>query len=147
MHTDCSVVTQNASLWLLGLAKSRPLRCLCLAIAITAITQFFWLGSKPIAVNLIPPPWDKLAHFATFFSIAMLFWFGFALRGRFAIVLAGALLSITDEIHQLWLPGRSADWQDLAADAAALAAFWLVAYLWARFVSEATIVPSSARSD
>ena len=133
--------------WPIDFVKNRSVRYLCLALAITAITQLFWLGEKPIAVNLIPPPWDKLAHFLTFFSIAILFWFGCALRGRLAIVLGGILIAITDEIRQLWLPGRSADWEDLAADAAALAAFWLLAYLIARFATEAAIAPSSVRSD
>ncbi len=138
---------EKSNFWPIGFVKNRPVRYLCLAIAITAITQLFWLGAKPIAVNLIPPPWDKLAHFLTFFSIAILFWFGCGLRGRLAIALGGMLISIIDEVRQLWLPGRSADWEDLAADAAALAAFWLVALLIARFVTEASIAPSSVRSD
>ncbi len=134
-------------LWLSVIAKNKLARYLCLAVALMAITQLFWLGSKPIAVGLIPTPWDKLAHFVTFFSIAILLWLSCGLRRQLEIVAGGILVSIADETHQLWLPGRTAEWQDLAADAAALAAFWLVAIFIAHFVSEVTIAPLSARSD
>jgi VanZ family protein len=53
-----------------------------------------------------------------------------------AILIATAY-GISDEIHQLWTPQRSADWRDVVADAsgAALgaAAMSLVAMRWLKF--------------
>ena len=54
-------------------------------------------------------------------------------------LLIAALLAtaygISDEIHQLWTPHRSADWRDVVADAAggALGASALVAMRWMKF--------------
>jgi hypothetical protein len=51
-----------------------------------------------------------------------------------AILIATAY-GITDELHQLWTPQRSADWRDVVADAggAALGAMTLVAMRWMKF--------------
>ena len=80
------------------------------------VTCLFWLGAKPIAVGLFPAPLDKVAHFATFGLIASLLWLS-ALRGRPLLVIAivGAV-GAADEFHQIFLPGRSAGLDDLAAD-------------------------------
>ena len=77
------------------------------------------------------PGLDKLLHFAAFFLFAAsMHW---ALRGsgvpplRSALLAAAAasLYGASDEIHQAFVPGRSATWADWAADSlggAALAA-------------------------
>jgi len=51
-----------------------------------------------------------------------------------AILIATAY-GISDEIHQLWTPQRSADWRDVVADAsgAALGVMSLVAMRWMKF--------------
>ena len=122
-------------------------RSACFAAAIFAIIQLFWLGSKPVGVNLFNPPWDKLAHVATYLTICLLLWCGTGLRRRIVVVFVIACVASADEVHQLWLPGRSADWNDLAADAAALAIFWLITTIYLRYVSAMTIVPLSIQSD
>jgi VanZ family protein len=74
-----------------------------------------------VAVGLFPAPWDKLAHLLTFAVVGMAAGVAGGVRGwRMALYcLAGALLvGGMDEIHQIFLPGRSASWGDLAADAA-----------------------------
>ena len=78
-------------------------------------------GAQPVAVGLFPAPWDKLAHLLTFAVVGMAAGLAGGMRGwRMAICcLAGALLvGGMDELHQMFLPGRSASWADLAADAA-----------------------------
>lgn len=78
-------------------------------------------GAQPGAVNLIPQPWDKLAHTVVF---ALLAWAigvasGLAGRQRLGIAFFGAvLIGVFDEWHQMYLPGREPGWIDFAADAA-----------------------------
>jgi VanZ family protein len=57
-----------------------------------------------------------------------------------AAVLIATAYGITDEIHQLWTPHRSADWRDVVADAGGAAlgvgmpgALSLVAMQWMKF--------------
>ncbi len=78
-------------------------------------------GAQPVAVGLFPAPWDKLAHLLTFSVVGMAAGLAGGMRGwRMAVCcVAGALLvGGMDELHQMVLPGRSASWSDLAADAA-----------------------------
>ena len=80
----------------------------------------FILGAQQIAVGLFPPPWDKLAHVGTFALIGFAAGVASGSRGwlRVACCVAGALaLGVADELHQVYLPGRSASWADLLADA------------------------------
>ena len=81
---------------------------------------------------------DKLLHAVAYFGLALLVLFA-AQEGRpgplTAIDAVVALLvsigyGVTDELHQLFVPGRSADARDLLADAAgaatALAGWWAI---------------------
>lgn len=122
-------------------------RLACLAAALISIVEIFWLGAKPVAVNLIPPPWDKAAHLATYLTICFLLWFAANLSRQFYVVLAAFCVASADESRQAWLPGRHADWQDLAANVAALLIFLIVASTYSRFVNATTSAPSSVRSD
>ncbi len=95
---------------------SRIFRIACLAGAIFLITCLFWLGAKPIAVGLFPAPLDKVAHFATFGLLASMLWLSI-LRGRpFLVIALVSFVGAADEFHQVFLPGRSAGLDDLAAD-------------------------------
>lgn len=122
-------------------------RLACLASALFAIVQLFWLGSKPIAVNLFNPPWDKVAHIATYLTFCLLLWLAAGLRRKIDIVIIIACISVADELHQIWLPGRSADWHDLMADTIGFVIFWLIASSFAKLLNAMTIEPSSTRSD
>lgn len=82
--------------------------------------SLFVLGAQPVAVGLFSPPWDKVAHLATFASIGAAAGIASGARGvvRGVCCIAGALaLGAADELHQMYLPGRSASWSDLGADA------------------------------
>jgi VanZ family protein len=95
---------------------NRIFRFACLAGAVFLITSLFWLGAKPVAVGLFHPPMDKVAHFATFGLIASLLWLS-VLRGKPWLVIAiVSAVGAADEFHQIFLPGRSAGLDDLAAD-------------------------------
>ncbi len=90
-----------------------------------------------------PPQSDKLVHAVLYGVLCGLLLRAFdRSRGREAVV-ANALMAIllataygiSDEIHQLWTPLRTADWRDVAADAAGatLGALSLVATRWMKF--------------
>ena len=103
------------------ISKTLP-RARLLAVVTIALAgvSLFVLGAQPFAVGLFLPPWDKLAHIATFTVIGAAAGVASNARGRLmlACCVAGALaLGVMDELHQAYLPGRSASWADLAADA------------------------------
>jgi len=91
-----------------------------LALAMSAAVLYVG-GAQPVAVGLFPAPWDKLAHLLTFAVVGMAAGLAGGMRGWRMVMccVAGALLvGGMDELHQMFLPGRSASWADLAADAA-----------------------------
>lgn len=101
--------------------KLSGLRVLSAVAFLTAGTGLFTLGAQPIAVGLFNPPWDKLAHVVIFALLGCAAGLASGLHGwfRVACCVGGALtLGVADELHQAYLPGRSASWADLAADAA-----------------------------
>ena len=84
-------------------------------------TGLFILGAQPVAIGIFTPPWDKLAHIGTFALIGCAAGVASGSQGwlRLACCVAGALaLGAADELHQVYLPGRSASWADLLADGA-----------------------------
>jgi VanZ family protein len=102
-------------------------------------------GTRLPTVDL--PQADKLAHLAVYSALGALVLRGVlrhpqhggpgprALRLRTQIViaiLATTLYGVSDEIHQLWTPNRTADWHDVVADAlgAVLGALAFVAMQW-----------------
>ena len=102
----------------------RGFRVAAALLVAALLVALFLGGAQPAAVGLVPMPWDKLAHAAVFAVLAICVGFACGLRGRPMFVLsffvatgAGAI----DEWHQIYLPGRGADWVDLAFDAAGAA--------------------------
>lgn len=113
----------NAPEWNAAVTVNRepsPLvRSLCLVLAVAVIVQLFYLGAKPMAAGLIPPPWDKLAHFVVYSAITVLLWIGTAGRMPLAVLAAVVAIGALDELHQASLPGRAADAWDFLADVCA----------------------------
>ncbi len=99
-------------------------------VALGLVAGLFFGGAQPQAVNLVPAPWDKLAHGVVFALLALSC--GLAMPGprRLAPGLGMAVavvLGLLDEYHQTGLPGRHADIGDLLADATgALIGAWAV---------------------
>lgn len=97
---------------------SRQLPLVCALLSAALVCNLFWLGTKPVAVGLIPEPWDKLAHVVTFGVLAALWCGVFRAQRPWRTLTIVILIGACDEIHQLWLPGRSADIADFLADIA-----------------------------
>ena len=99
----------------------RTVRILAALTVAMSAAVLYVAGAQPVAVGLFPAPWDKLAHLLTFAVVGLAAGLTGGMRGwRMALCcVAGALLvGGMDELHQIFLPGRSASWSDLAADAA-----------------------------
>ncbi|MDD5250378.1 MAG: VanZ family protein [Rhodocyclaceae bacterium] len=117
---------------------SPALRRSCLACAAAIVFLLFYLGAKPIAVNLFPEPWDKLAHFIVYGAIAALLAVGSARSRPLLLIAFVSAIGAIDEWHQLYLPGRSADVNDWLMDfAAAIVAVSLIEWLRARGAASA----------
>lgn len=90
-------------------------RSIALGLVIFMLAALFVGGAQPIAVGLVPAPWDKLAHAVFFFMFSLLL-------ARFVsvpiawVMIFALLVGAADEIHQLFLPGRAAGWDDWLAD-------------------------------
>ena len=92
-------------------------RFVCLASGIGIMLALLFVGA-----HRIPPGWDKLAHFVCFGLITALLWRG--TDGRAPLVLLATVIAFgaLDELHQLFMPMRSADLADFFTDAAAATA-------------------------
>lgn len=88
---------------------------------VVAIPLAVWVGgAQPQAAGLIPVPWDKPAHMAVYAVLSCAIGFASRQRGVWAIVigfLGAVLVGAVDEWNQMSLAGRSADIDDLVADA------------------------------
>ena len=96
------------------------------------LNLFFW-GAQPVAVNLLPTPFDKFLHGTTFAVLACCIGLASGLQGSRGLVIAisGALLiGVLDEWHQVYLPGRHPSWDDLLADAVGCLAGAALLMLW-----------------
>lgn len=92
------------------------LRALSLAGALCIIGSLFYVGAKPVAVGLFPPPWDKVAHFTVYGLIAALLWYGLFRRHPLWLIAIVSVVGVADELHQRTVPGRFPGLDDLAAD-------------------------------
>jgi VanZ family protein len=84
----------------------------------------YFLSSRRLNLDVPLPSADKLAHGAAYGLLGFLLAFGFfkllrlTLKTKLAgVILTGVVLGILDEIHQIFVPGRSPDPLDAAADA------------------------------
>ena len=91
----------------------------------------FALSSRPRLPGPELPGFDKVAHFGAYALLGWLLAFA-AERSRLPLAVAvalGLLYGASDEIHQMFVPGRSPDVLDWFADAAGVAA---AIFLYAR---------------
>lgn len=101
-------------------------------VMVMILNLFFW-GAQPVAVNLLPTPWDKFLHGTTFAVLACGIGLAIGIQGSRGLVIAlsGALLiGVLDEWHQVYLPGRHPSWDDLLADAVGSLAGAALLMLW-----------------
>lgn len=63
---------------------------------------------------------DKFCHFVAYGALAFMLWLSFVLNCHRLIFVPAWVISclygVSDEIHQLYVPGRSFEWLDLLAD-------------------------------
>ena len=89
-------------------------RFACLAAASAIMLALLFLRADP---NL--GEWDKLAHFFAFGLITALLWHGTEGDAPLAVLGAVVAFGALDEVHQIFVPGRTAELADFIADAAA----------------------------
>jgi VanZ family protein len=112
---------------------SNYLRIAAAMLVLAMILNLFFLGAQPVAVNLLPTPWDKFLHGTTFAVLACGIGLASGMQGSRGLIIAicGALLiGILDEWHQVYLPGRHPSWDDLLADAVGSLAGAALLMLW-----------------
>jgi VanZ family protein len=83
----------------------------------------FFLSSRSISLKAYIPFMDKVIHLMEFAILGFLLSFGFVLSLKYRLkakayltFLSGALLGALDELHQYFVPGRSAEILDWVAD-------------------------------
>lgn len=86
------------------------------AVVLGIFFLLFGFGSTPASGNLVPSPWDKGVHLGVFATLAV--GLRMLMPGLPAGILFGmtAVVALSDEIHQLWVPTRQPDWHDGIAD-------------------------------
>ena len=99
---------------------TNEMRAAAALMVAVALFGLFYLGSRPGAGSLFPPPWDKLAHFVVYGGLGGLLVVTSGNRYPWVMALACAAIGALDEWHQLYLPGRHADVFDFITDVAAI---------------------------
>jgi len=93
------------------------------------MTAIFFASALP-ASEVTIKIWDKAMHFVVYGALGVLFllpltdgrWSLLTMRRAAPAVLFAMLYGITDEIHQMFTPGRHPDIRDVAADTLGAAA-------------------------
>jgi VanZ family protein len=113
----------NFAARILGLARDSPRRAaLIWAIFLFALTS--WPKPPQVPIVSTIPNFDKLIHFTLYGVQAFLIYravvwpggSGFSLTRCLAVVGLMAVWAVADETHQYWIPGRSMEGGDVAAD-------------------------------
>lgn len=95
------------------------------------VIAILWLALTPHPPTSIDLGWDKLNHACAFASLAFSGWLSWrgGPRRRWMLALALLALGAGIEIVQSQVPGRDAEWGDLAADSVGIIAGLVVATL------------------
>ena len=99
-------------------------RFICLAAGGGVMAALLFVTSHPI-----PQGWDKVAHFTVFSAITALLWRGTCGRAPIAVLLSVIAFAAFDEVHQLFMPSRSAELLDFLTDAAAASAVCAILFM------------------
>ncbi len=107
------------------------------------ITCLFWLGEKPEWFQLFPtdPPADKFLHFFVFGGIAALLRLTTLRFHPLLSFMLAALIGGADEVHQSYIPGRTASFADFSADLVGIILFMtLLAYLRRKLITPVNLI-------
>lgn len=98
----------------------------------------FFLSSRPnVRLPVVFPLIDKILHLILFTGFGLVLAYGVMKtvrrrNGLAAALALGAILAVLDEIHQMFVPGRSAEILDALVDIIGAAAGWGIARMIAR---------------
>jgi len=129
LRTSLAVKTTSATHWLWWWGP------------VLAYTAAIFLLSSISSLPMLPGAGgDKWAHSIAYSGLALVMlravvsgrWRPIAGRHAMTAVLLTAAYGATDELHQLFVPGRTGDLRDLAADAAGALVAVVIAYAIAR---------------
>jgi len=96
--------------------KHRWIQVLAIIGLIMMLVGIFIGGRQPGAGALFNAPWDKAVHLGTYAVMAMLIGLALPKIPLPIVLLMTVSIGACDEIAQLYIPGRSADIVDYAAD-------------------------------
>jgi VanZ like family len=99
------------------------------------MSTLLYLGSRPGAGGIFPPPWDKLVHLLFFGGIAVLAYIGLGGRRPLLTILLVGAFGMIDEVAQSLSPTRVASVADWAMDVLGACLAMLVVKLMVRGVS------------
>ncbi len=99
------------------MALPRWMRVGSAVLAILLTAQLFQHGGDPDNAGLFPAPWDKVAHFCFYATIAGLLVLAFSLRRPSLVWVLVVGVGVLDEWVQRSEPWRTSDPLDLAVDA------------------------------
>lgn len=88
----------------------------CIAVAFFMAATLFLGAEEAGKTHLFPAPWDKLAHFLYYGTMAVLLSHGIGRRWFWLPLVLVPLVAALDEWHQLYTPGRDASVFDWLAD-------------------------------
>jgi len=112
------------------LTKSTTIRTITSIAFVLTLAGIFIGGTMPGAGELFAAPWDKVAHLIVFGTITLLAGLSFPALSLPLVFILAVSLGAADEIHQTFLAGRQAGFDDFLADIlGALFALPLVASL------------------
>jgi|LauGreSBDMM110SN_4_FD.fasta_scaffold35209_1 VanZ family protein len=97
--------------------KHRWIQVLAIIGLILMLIAIFLGGRQPGAGSIFNAPWDKVMHLGTYFIMAMLIGLAFRKMPLPIVLLLTVSVGAGDEVAQKYIPGRSADIGDYAADA------------------------------
>jgi VanZ family protein len=97
--------------------KHRWVQVLAIIGLILMLIGIFIGGRQPGAGSIFNAPWDKVMHLGTYCIMAMLIGLAFRKMPLPIVLLLTVSVGAGDEVAQMYIPGRSADIGDYAADA------------------------------
>lgn len=123
-------------------------RILPMLPALLYMAVIFWMSSRPApeSLKVWPILWQvKLVHIVEYGVLALLWAFGLTRAGlsswhraAVAAVLITFLWGISDEIHQNFVPGRTAKLADALTDLLAAVLAIGLCYAWRRLIHRST---------
>lgn len=113
---------------------------ICLLILVISL---FWLGEKPEWFHLLAtdPPADKFLHFFVFGGMAALLRLTTLHFHPLLSFMLAAMIGAADEVHQSYIPGRTASFADFSADLVGIILFMtLLAYLQRKLIPPVNLI-------